>query len=309
MGLQNVWGPLIAWYLFLAGLGAGAYLVGVVADYLGERYRPLVKPGIYLGAPLVAIGSVLLLFDLGAPLRFWMGFLRPQSSMISVGIIIISVFIVLGAIHIAALLAPRFFPRWQLSERAQRWLGGINGLFALGTAIYTGLLLGVVKAVPFWNTPMLPLLFLVSALSTGMGAVVLVVGLRRWVTPKAVEAEKEQVTESVHALSRVDVPFIVTELLVLFFLLFLMAASRTIAAESARYLVAGGYAVAFWLGVVVVGLLVPVTLEAWSVTRGKGLSLARLLDLGVITGLCLLVGGLILRYAVLAAGANVSGTL
>jgi len=305
MGLQNVWGPLIAWYLFLAGVGAGAYVVGFGASLLGERYRPLVKPGIYLGAPLVAIGSLLLLLDLGAPIRFWMGFLRPQSSMISVGIWIISIFIVLGAIHIAALL----FPQVKLSEKAQRWLGWITSLFALATAIYTGLLLGVVKAVPFWNTPMLPLLFLVSALSTGMGAVVLVVGLRRWVTPKAVEAEKEQVTESVHALSRVDLPFIVTELLVLFFLVFLMAASRTIAAESARYLVTGGYAVAFWLGVVVIGLLVPVTLEAWSLTRGKGLSLARLLDLGVVTGLCLLVGGVILRYAVLAAGASVSGSL
>ena len=304
MGLQNIWGPLIAWYLFLAGAGAGAYLVGVAADYLGERYRPLVKPGVYLGAPMVAIGSLLLLLDLGAPLRFWRGFFRPGSSMISVGIIIISVFIVLGAIHIAALLF-----RLNVSQRALRWLGGINALFALGTAIYTGLLLGVVKAVPFWNTPMLPLLFLVSALSTGVGAVLLVVGLQRWVAPKSVEAEGEQVTESVHALARVDLPLIVTELLVLFFLLFVMAASTSVAAESARYLVAGGYAVAFWLGVVVIGLLVPVTLEAWSLTRGKGLSLARLADLGVVTGLCLLVGGLILRYAVLAAGANVAAAL
>jgi polysulfide reductase chain C len=304
MGLQNVWGPLIAWYLFLAGAGAGAYLVGVVAGYLGERYRPLVKPGIYLGAPMVTIGSLLLLLDLGAPLRFWRGFFRPGSSMISVGIIIISVFIILGAIHIAALLF-----RLPVSRRALDWLAGVNGLFALGTAIYTGLLLGVVKAVPFWNTPMLPLLFLVSALSTGMGAVLLVVGLRRWVIPKAVEAEGEQVTESVHALARIDLPLIVAELLVLFFLLFIMAASTTTAAASARYLVAGGYAVAFWLGVVVVGLLLPVTLEAWSLTRQEGLSLARLADLGVVTGLCLLVGGLILRYAVLAAGANVAATL
>jgi polysulfide reductase chain C len=305
MGLQVVWGPLIAWYLFLAGIGAGAYLVGVVASHLSERYRPLVKPGIYLGAPPVAIGSALLLFDLGNPLRFWRGFLRPGSSMMSVGIIIISVFIVLGAIHIATLL----FPQFKMSQGALRWLGGINGLFALGTAIYTGLLLGVVKAVPFWNTPMLPLLFLVSALSTGMGAVLLVVGLRRWVTPSAVEGEGEQVTESIHALSRTDIPLIVTELLLLFLLLFIMVASSTVAAESARYLVGGAFAVAFWLGVVVVGLLVPVTLEAWSLTRKPGLSLARLLDLGAITGLCLLVGGLVLRYAVVAAGANISSLL
>ncbi len=41
------------------------------------------KPGIWLGAPLVAIGSALLLLDLGNPLRFYMGFSRPGNSMMS----------------------------------------------------------------------------------------------------------------------------------------------------------------------------------------------------------------------------------
>lgn len=305
MGLNNVWGPLLAWYLFLAGAGAGAYLVSVVASYLGERYRPLVKPGIYLGAPLVAIGSLLLLLELGAPLRFWRGFLNPQSSMISIGIIIISVFIILAGIHLLFVL----FPKVKVSQTLISWLSAIAGLFALGTAIYTGVLLGVVKAVPFWNTPMMPLLFLVSALSTGIGAVLLVIGLRRWVTPKAVEAEGEQVAESVHAISRIDVTLIVTELLVLFFLLFVMAASSQVAGESVRFLVAGGYATAFWLGVVVIGLLLPVAIEAWALRRGKGIGLSRLADLGVLAGLCLLVGGLILRFAVLAAGLNIHSTL
>lgn len=305
MGLQNTWGPLIAWYLFLAGVGAGAYIVGIAADFLGDRYRSLIKPGVYLGAPLVAIGSLLLLLDLGAPTRFWRGFARPQSSMISIGIIIISVFIVLGAIHIALLL----FTRLKASQRFLRWLGGVNALFAFGTAVYTGLLLGVVKAVPFWNTPILPFLFLVSALSTGMGAVLLTVGLRRWIAPASVEKEAEEVTESIHALSRIDVPFIVTELLVLFFLLLIMSASGTVAAESARFLVSGDYAVAFWLGLVVIGLLLPFILEAWTLTRGKELNLARLTDLGVVTGLSLLVGGVILRFAVLAAGANLFTTI
>lgn len=305
MGLNNVWGPLLAWYLFLAGAGAGAYLVSAVAARLGDRYRALVKPGIFLGAPLVGIGSLLLLFDLGAPLQFWRAFLRPNSSMISVGIIIITVFIILSGIHLLLVL----FPKFKVDKGIVSWLSAIAGLFALGTAIYTGLLLGVVKAVPFWNSPMIPLLFLVSAVSTGMGAVLLFVGLRRWVTPKAVEAEGEQVAESVHALSRFDIPLIVTELLVLFFLLFIMAASGEAAGKSVSFLVAGGYAVAFWLGIVVVGLLLPVTIEAWTLSRGKEISLSRLADLGVLAGLCLLVGGVILRFAVIAAGLNLHSTL
>ncbi len=297
MGLGTVWGPLIAWYLFLAGVGAGAYCIAIAATYLGERYQSLVKPGVALGAPLVAFGSLLLLLDLGNPVRAILGFVRPQSSMMSVGIWIISVFIILGAIHFIALVVPLL----KLSPTALKWLGGVNVVFALATAIYTGLLLGVVKAVPFWNTPMLPLLFLVSALSTGMGAILVLLALQRLVRPPA-KVEAEAVEDSAHLLSRADLPLVAVELLVLFFLLFIMAGSQSVAAESARYLVSGGFALAFWVGVVVVGLLVPVVLEAWAL-RSKGVSI------GALAGLCLLIGGLVLRYAVLSAGASVASTL
>ncbi len=298
MGLGTVWGPLIAWYLFLAGMGAGAYIVGYAASLLGPKYQPLVKPGVFLGAPLVAIGSLLLLLDLGNPLRFYLGFLRPGNSMISVGIYIISEFIVLGGIHLLALL----FKQIKLGERALKWLSGLAAVFALATAIYTGLLLGVVKAVPFWNTPMLPLLFLVSALSTGAGAVLVVLAIQRVVRPPA-QGEVEQVRESEHLLSRVDIPLVVVELLVLFFLLFIMSGGTSIAAESARYLVAGGFAAAFWVGVVVIGLLVPVVLEVVALRGGQSWTL------GALAGVCLLVGGILLRYAVLSAGASVATTI
>ncbi len=297
MGLGTVWGPLIAWYLFLAGMGAGAYFVAIAASHLGEKYQPLVKPGVWLGAPLVAIGSLLLLLDLGNPLRFYLGFLRPQSSMISVGILIITVFIVLGLIHLAALL----FKQVKLSAKALAWVGRINAVFALATALYTGLLLGVVKAVPFWNTPLLPILFLVSALSTGLGAVLLVLALRRLVAPPAKE-EAEGLVESAHLVSRVDIPLIVVELLVLFCLLFITGGGPSVAAGSAQYLVAGGFAVAFWVGIVVVGLVVPLGLEAWALKQ-RGLGVA------AVAGVCLLIGGILLRYAILSAGASVATTL
>jgi len=302
MGLQDIWGPLIAWYLFLAGVGAGAYIIGVISDHLGGSYQALVKPAISLGAPLVAIGSILLLLDLGAPLRFWRAYFRPQSSMISVGIIIITVFIILGLVHLGAL----YFPGFKLNQKTKLWLGRINSLFALGTAIYTGLLLGVVKAIPFWNSSILPLLFCVSAISTGIGAVLLVVGLQR--VPVQAE-ESEQLMLSIKKLSRVDIFLVILELLVLFFYLFITASSGVVAAESVNYLVSGGYAAVFWLGVVVVGLLVPAALESWSVFKEKGLSIAKFTNLSLFTSICLLIGGLLLRYSVLAAGLNFSSML
>ncbi len=298
MGLGTVWGPLIAWYLFLAGMGAGAYLVAYTATWLGPKYNPLVKPGVLLAAPLVAVGSLLLLLDLGNPLRAYLGFLRPQSSMISVGILIITVFIILSGLHLLAL----FFKPVKLSAGVLQWLSGIAAVFALATAIYTGLLLGVVKAVPFWNTPMLPMLFLVSALSTGAGAILLVLGVQRLVRPGA-QGAGEDLTASAHLLSRIDIPLIGVELLVLFFLLFLMGGGPSVGADSARYLVVGGFAGAFWVGLVLVGLVVPVVLEAWSLRRGPGLTV------GMLAGVCLLVGGILLRYAVLSAGQSVSASI
>jgi formate-dependent nitrite reductase membrane component NrfD len=76
-----------------------------------------------------------------------------------------------------------------------------------------------------------------------------------------------------------------------------------VAAESARYLVTGGFAVAFWVGLVLVGLIVPGVLEAWSLRSGKGL------PVGTLAGVCLLIGGILLRYAVLSAGQSVSAAM
>ena len=140
-----------------------------------------------------------------------------------------------------------------------------------------------------------------SALSTGAGAILVILAVQRVV--RSSKQEHDQVRASERWLSRVDVPLVVVELVVLFFFLFIMSGGPSLAGESARYLVSGGFALAFWVGVVGIGLLVPLGLEVWSLRSGQGLTV------GAVAGLCLLVGGVVLRYAVLSAGANVSTAL
>jgi polysulfide reductase chain C len=289
---QTVWGALIAWYLFLAGVGAGAYLISAVGQFVDARVRPLSNVGVLVGPPLVAIGCLLLLLDLGRPERFLFAYLQPFSSMIALGTWILSVFLVVGFVQIALLVLPPL--KGKASGGLWRALWAIGSVTAIGTAVYTGVLLGVVKVIPFWNTPVLPLLFLVSATSTGAGAVFLAAPLYR-----AIFGGKEA-EEAVHSVSRLDLGLVVAELVVLFFYLAIMAATGPAAAASVALLTSGGYALAFWLGVVVVGLLLPLALEAVTMRNEKGSSSA-----GAVTMLaaaCLLVGGLILRYAVLGSG-------
>ena len=87
--VQTTWGHLVAWYLFLAGAGAGLYVIsiGVKLFRLNDSFA---KPAYYASPFIVIVASVLLLLDLGQPLRALLAVLRPHASMISVGTVILS---------------------------------------------------------------------------------------------------------------------------------------------------------------------------------------------------------------------------
>lgn len=297
MGLQEVWGPLVAWDLFLAGAGAAAYLIAVIVGFMGEKYRAVERMGVFLGPPLVGAGALILVLDLGQPTRFTLAFLNPTSSIMSIGTIFITTFLVLGAIH------------WllQLLKKDMRlpWLGALNCLFALGTMSYTGLLLGVLKAIPFWNTPALPVLFITSALATGAGAILLGLAVKRWVRPAKAQEEEENTGLSLAILSKIVIVVIAVELIILVFFMVIMGYTQGVAQISVDYLLSGDYALAFWLGIIVVGLLVPFAVEIFARSKSKSLPVARIADLGAVTGVCLLAGGIILRFAILSAGTPV----
>ena len=133
---QSKWGWLIASYLFLAGLGGGAYVTGVVADFVGGDWVALAKIGVALGFPCVLVGSVFLIADLGTPANFWRAFMRPGTSWVARGTIIISIFMVIGFLHIALWLWP--FGVLEEGSGVRHVIGVVGAVFAFGTMIYTG---------------------------------------------------------------------------------------------------------------------------------------------------------------------------
>ena len=166
---QRVWGWKIPIYLFLGGLGGGSYLVGILLDLFSSEHLLVSQVGVFLGPPIVLIGTLFLFADLERPAQAIRAVLRPSTSWISRGTIILSVFIVLGAIHFALWIWPS---DWLTDAVVLRKvLGVVNGVFALFTIVYTGLLLGALRPIPIWCTPVLPLLFLASGLSTGLMAI------------------------------------------------------------------------------------------------------------------------------------------
>ena len=103
---QSKWRWIIAGYLFLAGLGAGAYITGVISGWIGGEWAALSKIGVALGFPCVAVGCGLLILDLGKPINFWRAAMRPNTSWMARGTIIISTFMFLSVIHLAFWIWP-----------------------------------------------------------------------------------------------------------------------------------------------------------------------------------------------------------
>lgn len=293
------WGWYVAWYLFLAGAGAGAYLVGVIAGYLGDKYRLASKIGVALGAPLVVVGTIFLVLDLGKPERFILVFRNP-ASMITIGSTIISVFMILGLVHLGFWIWP--FKFLEKASAARKALGLLGAIFAVGTAVYTGILLGVVNSIPFWNNSILPMLFLVSATSTGIGAVV--TGLAVYHARRSGE-EQKNVLDSIKMLGKWDVGLIALELIVLFFYL-VVASTIPTASEAVQLLAYGSFAPLFWGGLIAAGLLIPLALETSTLIREKGMNTATLALSAAISGILVLMGGLVLRFSVLGAGTSVA---
>lgn len=303
-----VWGVEIAWYLFLAGLGAGAY--GTTA-WLAWKHPAAVKTqriGRIIAPVVVGIGLVLLMVDAVAgmrnPLRFFL-LVTNLSSVMAWGVIILSAFMVVAVVGLVLNLAGR---------RNPRGLDLVGVVLALAVAAYTGVLLGVSPAYPLWNLGLLPVLFVVSAASTGIAAVLLVSRLRF-----ADELEGMESLKRFHAALPLVELILVTVLLLVTNGVVGSGASSVAAAGAASVanLVTGTYAPVFWIGLVFVGLVLPSVLDAFGSGTRRRVATTSGNDGGVVVTaqpsisveigaeVGILVGGFVLRFLIVAAAVPV----
>jgi len=260
-------GFLLVLAFFLGGLGGGLYLASLYLDF---------HIGMVTGFLIVAVGKGgTHLAYLGKPLRFWRGFLKPQSSWISRGLLALALFLVAAALQLAPTVS---WFSWLPWTSHNLFLQVVVIIGALGLVTYTGFALGVVNAIPFWNTSLMPLLFLACALSGGLG---LALGMGGGAAERAL-------MENVLA----GLLIIVAGLLG--FQLLVAYHTSPAAKQSVKELAIGKAAPYFMGGVVVIGLVLPLAIVAlahqlpvYVISLGAGLEL---------------VGGFCLRYSILKAG-------
>lgn len=275
MKTENSWGWPIAVYLFLGGLGGGMIIVSTGADLFFGTGEVFALGNIVAGV-LVGIGSSLLIFELGRPLQFWRVF-SAQRAVMTIGAWLLGTLILLSLAYGSFWFDS--FP-WNRMETLRKVFALANLIIAVGVVTYTGILLGSMRARDFWNSPALAILFVISGISTGFAAQSLLAG---WRLGNALAGDVNRVYTVLH---NGDGVLLLFELLIVFIYLFMMLfAASDLSRASAQTWLTGNKRLAFWGGLVGLGLLLPLILYA--------------LDAGnVLAPACVLMGGLILRFLV-----------
>ncbi len=309
------WGLLIVIYLFLGGLSAGLFFVAGLANYLEVDGQPayprIARMGALMAPWPVALGSGLLILDLGHWYRFYKLFthFRWESPM-SIGSYLLTLFTVIAFVYAYSWLPEAWRqqlfakvpPTWKLVHRLNvdlsahsKTMAMVGFPFSIGVGIYTGVLLGAVSARPFWNTNLVAQMFLFSALSSGTAALLLALVLDR---KNPVEQRDLQF------LVWLDVIFISLELFII--LPYLIHGQLSVlAVKQALWLILGGpYTLTFWVFFMGFGLLVPLAIEIYelapSLLKGKPFHGNR--NLALTAAGLVLFGGFLLRYIFVYAG-------
>lgn len=300
------WPLLIELYFYLVGLSAGAFIAAGIADLFGgRRDRAVTKAGAYLALVTLIPGPLFLTIDLGMPGRFlhmlWSplaqttigegsiavaGFHFKFFSPMNVGAWMLLVYGVCVALTCLAIY------REDSQGRDHSGLRHIAGAFgacaAFFMAAYPGQLLAA-TARPFWmDARPLGALFLAVGATTGMAALALVL-----------QAMGGEAAGSIGRLRKAYTFALVLQAVAVVAVLVAGLSGPAWSAAAGQLLTSGRYAVAFWLGAIGIGIVIPLALEVrdglfQGYRQGPGMV--------AVSAALLLVGGFIIKYVIALAG-------
>lgn len=287
----EVWEWQIPAYLFLGGLAAGIMFFAGLAVIRNKEseFATAVRRAPILVPFLLAIGLFFLFLDLKHKLYFWrlytsINLESPMSWGAWTLMAITPLSMVWAALHIR-----EFFPNWDWKfdgvKRAEIWLkknklslAWAMVVLSVILGIYTGILFSAFNARPLWNTSILGPLFLVSGLSTGAAAIILM-------SKSAAER---------HAFAKIDLGLIGIELFLIIHMFMGFLSSGQAQLDAAQLFLGGDFTAPFWVFVIGLGLVIPAMLEIMEMGQRK--------IPYQVAPLLVLMGGLVFRFIMAHAG-------
>lgn len=175
--------PWGIWVVFDVIIGSafacGGFSVAMLVYIFNKgQYHPLVRPALLASLFGYTLAGVGVIFDLGRYWNFWHifapGYANPNSVMFEVAVCI-SAYIMVMWIE----FSPVFMEKWGMKVQKKKLEKVLFFIIALGTLLpmmhqsSLGTMLVVMgpQVNPLWQTPIVPLLYLLSAITIGYGVV------------------------------------------------------------------------------------------------------------------------------------------
>jgi len=304
--IPHQWGlqVYLAWYFLLTGLSAGSFVISAFAYLLGKKeLKPLGLIGAYLAPVLLLAAPVLLIIDLGKTLRFWYLFLNfNPGSPLSWGSWLLTIYPIFSLIYL-----------WHIRKGNEKMIK-VFGIIGIPVAIsvhgYTGFALALTKLTPLWNNAIMPVLFLISAMVSGIGLVMLVAVILSKMsipvsklagagaTEMAAASDTLPLNEMLNKAGKFLAGFIVFDLFLVLSEVLVWLTESPEAHELAMNMLTGSYSFLF-LGVeIVLGALIPLFLLLYPKT-------ARTVAGQALASVLVVVGVVAMRYIVIIGGQSV----
>ena len=279
LGITNLtdhipWGLWITIDLSSIALGAGAFSLCAGVYLFGlKRYQPIARTATFVGLIGYTMATLALILDIGKPERFWhsMVYWNVHSLLweVTMCVILYLTVLVLEAMPIIAnleWLRKRFPKITALMSRVHHY-APILAIIGLGLSSLhqssLGATYGVIKARPFWFKPEMSVLFMFSAIVGGISITLFATMLSSRLTKKARvnDALVERVAQFVGYLLIGYFYFRAWDVLAQ---TYVYDPGRS---EGLRFLTNGPMAFNFWIGEMLLGMIIPMILLLYKPTR------------------------------------------
>ena len=203
------WSVLIVLYPFITGLVAGAFILASLERVFNvEAVKPTYRLALLTALAFLLVAPLPLQLHLGHPERSLEMYLTPHttSAMAMFGFVYLWYLMVVLVLEIWLDYRKEIVLTWRESRGAKRALYGAMALWSdnispealaiddrIGKIItvigvpsafmlhgYVGFIFGSIKANPWWSTPLMPIVFLFSAIVSGIAGVMLVYMVTAW---------------------------------------------------------------------------------------------------------------------------------
>ncbi|MEW6026839.1 MAG: NrfD/PsrC family molybdoenzyme membrane anchor subunit [Planctomycetota bacterium] len=282
----------IAFYFYLTGVSAASFIISTLAFVFGvERFKAVGRIGAVLAPVVLSIAPLFLVIDLLQPMRFiHLFYMFNFASPVTWGTILLTLYPINCLIYL--------FFIYKDNKSLVKTFGTIGIPLAIAVHGYTGFILALAKGIALWNTPLMPVYFLISAMVSGTALLIILAVVKESIFAKSALVNKffpKVEKEVIYELGKLLAIFIAIDLFIAFSDVVLLYYSTPENNIAASLLMEGPFKNSFLIMEVTLGMLLPfVVLLIPSLNRNAGVL--------TIMSILVLIGIWGMRYVTVVAG-------